>query len=75
MNKVRDGPAKDPEPPEGDPDSSLDQRDPSRWWKRIRVLLQLAEAVAVCKQHEALAAGARALVIIGDATRDYVHRN
>jgi hypothetical protein len=48
--------------PSEDPESGK-----SRWWKRLRVVLQAVEAGAVLKQHDALAMTTRAFVIIGDA--------
>src|SRR4051794_11541785 len=45
-------------------DSDDGRRD---WWQTVRVLLQVTEAWSVLAKHEALAIGARACVLIGDA--------
>lgn len=42
------------------------KRDLRRWWSVIRGGLLLFQAWAMCTQHEALATGARALVMTGD---------
>ena len=64
----------DRDPPNGSnlaPSASREPEDPGQrgrqlWRTVIRPALQLVEAWAVLKQHEALAAGTRALVMIGD---------
>jgi hypothetical protein len=38
------------------------------WWKRLRPVLVLVEIAAVAKQHVALAAAARAAIVLCDAT-------
>lgn len=53
------------DPPGRIPRPSLHQRlEP--WWRRGRWLFELAEIAAAAKDATALAAGARAVVLIGD---------
>lgn len=43
------------------------KRTTSRWWPRARVGLALAEIVAEARGNDALAGGARAIALLGDA--------
>ena len=44
------------------PDSSHPE-----WWRQVRCILELVEIVAAARDATALAAGTRAVVILGDA--------
>ena len=40
------------------------------WWKRLRTVLVLVEIAAAARQNVALAAAARATIVLGDAALD-----
>jgi hypothetical protein len=56
------------EPPDGGnlPQAGDNRRGSAQWWEDLRTTLLVLEAGCVLVQRDALATGARAIVLIGD---------